>query len=122
MSDEKEHEHNEDFEGFTLDELDKQFSTLATELKTRGVKLDSLMEVNQRMEQPTPHFRDYDPSVLDFLERAKTDQECKEVITYCLKNGDISQEEADTLLGKLERGGPSVFGNRKPGHYESKLK
>ena len=117
----EDHVHNENFDGFSLEELDEQFTSLASELKTKGVKVDSIMEVNQRMEASVPHFRDYDPTVLDFLERANTDEECKEVIAYSLKKGDINQEEATNLLERLKQGGPSVFGKRKSGYYDGKL-
>ncbi len=121
MKEKKEHEHNEDFDGFTLTELDKQFSKLTNELRNKGVPLESVMEVNQRMEEPDPHFRDYNPTVLDFLERAKTEEECKEVIAFCLKKKELTQDEADNLLDRLEKGGPSAFGTRESGYYDSKL-
>lgn len=121
MKDEKEHEHNEDFDGFTLEELDKQFSTLAKEVRRKGVPLESVLEVNQRMDEPSPHFRDYNPTILDFLERATTEKECKEVIAFCLKKKELTQEEAENLLDRLKKGGPSVFGTRESGFYDSKL-
>ncbi|OLS28005.1 MAG: hypothetical protein HeimC2_09080 [Candidatus Heimdallarchaeota archaeon LC_2] len=118
---ENEHEHNEDFEGFTLEDLDNDFSSLAFEMKKSGVTLNSVMEVTQRFEEPVPHFRNYNPTILDFLARANTDEECKEIITYCLKKGEITQDEANKLQEHLSKDGFSTFGTRSSGHYDSKL-
>ncbi len=121
MKEKEEHEHNEDFGGFTLEDLDEEFSSLAEEMRSRGVKLNSVMKVTQRSEEPTPHFRNYEPTFLDFLERANTDKECKEIIEYCMTKGEITQDEANKLLERLSKEGPSVFGTRDSGHYDSKL-
>ena len=121
MKEEKEHEHSKDFDGFTMDELDKEFSSLAEELKNRGLTLNSVIEVTQRFEEPIPHFRNYDPTILDFLERANSEEQCKEIIAFCLTKGEINQEEADKLYERLSKEGPSSFGTRDLGHYDSKL-
>lgn len=121
MNEKEEHEHNEKFVGFELDELDKQFSTLTKELKTGGVSLDSVVEVNERTTVEPPHFRDYTPTIMDFLERANTEEECEEVIAYSLKQQEITEEEAEQLRLKLMKGGPRAFGTRKPGFYNSQI-
>lgn len=121
MKEKKEHEHNEKFVGFTQDELNAQFPTLIEELQGGGMSLDSVMQVNERAEIQPPHFRDYSPSILDYLERASTEEECEEVILYCLSQKEITEEEADQLRIRLKKGGPQAFGTRKSGYYNSKI-
>lgn len=120
MKEKKEHEHNENFVGFTLDELQTKFPTLIEEFNSGGMSLDSVMQVNERNETRSPHFRDYTPSILDYLERAKTEEECEEIILYCLNQKEITEKEAEQLRIKLKEGGPEEFGMRKSGYYFSK--
>ena len=121
MKEKKEHEHSEKFVGFTLDELNTKFPTLIEELKGGGMSLDSVMQVNEREGTQPPHFRDYSPSILDFLKRANTEEECEEVISYCLSQNEITEEEAEQLRIKLKKGGPKAFGTRESGYYNSKI-
>ena len=39
-------------------------------------------------------FRGYNPNIFDFLARAKTVEECEEIIEFCLKQGEIDDEIA----------------------------
>ena len=66
-----------------------------------------------------PHFRNYNPGILDFLARANTEDECKELIDYLQSKGEISEEEANHYHYLLKNEGPSVFGTRLPGYYDS---
>ena len=121
VNEKEEHEHNDEFVGFELDELGKQFSTLTKELKTGGVNLDSVMEVNERATVEAPQFRDYIPTIMDYLKRANTVEECEEIISYCLNQKEISEDEAEELRTKLKRGGPKAFGTREPGFYNPEV-
>lgn len=121
MKEKKEHEHNENFVGFNVDELEIKFPTLIEELKGGGMSLNSVMQVNEREETQPPHFRDYTPSIKDFLERANTEEECEEIISYCLRQNEITEDEATRLRVKLKKGGPKAFGTRQTGYYNSKV-
>jgi hypothetical protein len=121
VDEKKDHEHDESFDGFTIDDLDKKFQSLSKELQSGGVTLDKVMEVSEREENESPHFRNYNPNVLDFLARANTFKECEEIIEYCLEQEEISENEAVELRQRLEKGGPNAFGKRKDGFYNPKL-
>lgn len=125
MQDNSKHQHNEEFDGFTLDELKQNFGALAEELEHGGQPLGELIQEAEdkkeevaELQQEDRVFQGYDPSVKDFLARATTVEECEEIINYCLKQGDISEEEAEQLQDRLEKGGPRAFGTRRPGYYE----
>lgn len=125
MQDDSNHQHNEEFDGFTLDELKQNFGALAEELEHGGQPLGKLVEKAEEKQEEIAEehhedraFQGYNPTIKDFLARATTVEECEEIIDYCLRQGDISDEEADELIYRLKRGGPRAFGTRRPGYYE----
>lgn len=121
MDPQDDHNHESEFDGFSLDEIEKNFKSLASELKTNdGKRLDDLVDEAEN-EGPVeiPYFRDYNPTVLDYLQRAKTEEECQEIIEFCQKKGEIGEEEADNLKARLQKGGPRAFGQRDWGYYTS---
>lgn len=124
MSDDPHQHTNETFEGFSLSEIKKRFGALGAELEGGGKSLDQIIsqaETNQEEDTKAPFFRGYNPTIKDFLARASTEEECTEIINYCLLNGDITEEEANQYLERLEKGGPRAFGTRKPGYYDQHL-
>ena len=63
-------------------------------------------------------FENYEPTVIDYLCRAKTDEEAMEIIDFLQKQGHISAGEASQLLDQLQKEGVRSFGPiRTPGHY-----
>lgn len=119
----QEKEHHNEFHGFSLDQIEDKFSKLAEEIQTGGVNLHNLIEESQNNpeEDANPHFRNYQPTIKDFLERAKTVEECLEIIEYCSKQGEITVEEELIYKDRLKRGGPRAFGTRENGYYDNKL-
>lgn len=135
MHNESDHEHSSGFDGFSMEEIEKHFSALAAELKGGGQNLNEVIEeaditdgepIGTVMEQldhsksnsESRVFQGYDPTIKDFLARAETRDQCEEIISFCLKQGDISAAEAEQLRYRLEKGGPRAFGSRKPGYYD----
>lgn len=115
------HEHEHEFDGFTFEDIEKDFKFLADELTGKGVQNEVEDEEEEDYHEPLPErvFSGYNPTVTDFLARATTEKECEEIIAYCLKTNDITTEQADQLRSRLKEGGPRAFGTRKPGYYES---
>ncbi|MDH5401279.1 MAG: DUF2095 domain-containing protein [Candidatus Heimdallarchaeota archaeon] len=112
------------FEGFTEDEINKNFSKLAEELFDEDITIDSLLEKEDLKSEDTvkiPYFRNYQPNIYDFLARAKTEEQCFEIIDYCLKKGEISIDEANEIKHKINSGVKGIYGTRNPGYYSSKL-
>ncbi len=64
---------------------------------------------------------DFDPTVIDFLSRAKTEEEAKEIIDFSQQQGHLTAEEALQLLEQLQKDGVRSFGPiRTSGHYFQK--
>lgn len=62
--------------------------------------------------------RGYDPSVLDFIQRCRTDEEALEIISYLEGRGEISRPYANSLRRRISERGVRDFGpQRKAGHY-----
>jgi hypothetical protein len=101
---------NESFDGFDIKRIKRDFKALAAELVT-----EDAITIKTEKE---PTFRNYSPTILDFLARAKTIEECNEIIDFCHSQNEITKEEAEKYRKVLESSGPDVFGDRKPGFYD----
>ncbi|RMG33909.1 MAG: DUF2095 domain-containing protein [Methanobacteriota archaeon] len=64
-------------------------------------------------------LRGYVPGVYDYLARAKTVEECIEIIDYLEKKGEIEPELAEELRKQANEDGAESFGTREPGYYDS---
>jgi len=63
------------------------------------------------------------PDVISFLRRAETDEQALEIINFCQKRGEISEEYANELKVQLGIYGIRSFGTKKePGYYEKKYR
>lgn len=110
----------------STEDLKRKFPHLHSEIAEDSMKLNidriegqfSPSEgSNDPLDSADP-FRDYTPSVIDYLCRARTEEEAKEVINYSFKQGQISKEEEIKLLKQLETEGVRSFGPfRAEGHY-----
>ncbi len=109
---------NDDF-GIDIDSLQENFKSLAKELLSGAISIDAMLDRNTPKKQP--YFRNYNPNILDFLARAKTEQECIEIIDYCLSRNEITKKDADVYKQLLSEGGPEIFGTREPGYYDRML-
>ena len=108
------------------DELKEKFPNLHAEIteNAMGVKIDDVEEGfplsgdEKTSSESSDLFSNFEPSVLDYIRRAKTDSEAEEVIEFSLKQGHITPEEAKNLLDQLEEKGVRSFGPiRTTGHY-----
>ena len=116
--------HNSDFQGFPIEMLEDKFKSLANEIQVGGHDLNSLMDAStddEKNQSEIPFYRDYEPTIKDYLQRANTEEQCLEIIEYCLKTREISSSEADELRIRLKRGGPRAFGTRETGFYSQQL-
>lgn len=103
-------------EGLNEEQLMDYFQNLASEVLGGEITVPSLLEKEQKKDPPV--FRGYNPTVMDFLARANTRQECEEIIAYCLEKGDIDTDTAIALRETLDKSGPEAFGHRTPGYYD----
>ncbi|MHA1940899.1 MAG: DUF2095 family protein [Candidatus Hodarchaeales archaeon] len=108
------------------DELKEKFPHLHSEIAGDTMKLDidviegqfSPSEGNDSPVDLTAPLRNYTPSIVDYLCRARTKQEAKDIINYSVKQGQLSKKEAELLVEQLEKEGVRSFGPiRTEGHY-----
>ena len=59
------------------------------------------------------YLQGFDPKAVDFIRRAKTNEEAIEVLDYLEKRGEISMEDCKNLMIQLEKHGLESFGEHK---------
>ena len=99
-------------EGINLDELKRKFPHLYQEYIAEKIEITNLY--NRRGQDP---WKGYNPNYRDFLARAKTREECFEIIDYLEKRGEIAEELADELRERTKKFGPQSFGTRDKDYY-----
>ncbi|MHA1977416.1 MAG: DUF2095 family protein [Candidatus Hodarchaeales archaeon] len=108
------------------DDMEEKFPHLHAEITGKAMNLDidvvegnfSPSEQVDDQEELVDPFRDFIPSVSDYLCRARTEDEAIEIIEFSVKQGQLSKQEAEQLLAKLEKEGVRAFGPiRTEGHY-----
>jgi hypothetical protein len=62
-------------------------------------------------------FRNYDPTVVDFIRRCDTEAQAKAIIAYLEKRGELTKEHAEELRKQLKRKGVRSFGSKKEENY-----
>jgi len=99
------------------EEFKKRFPTLAKEIEEGEgrAKLSFQVEKPERKRK----FAGYEPDIVDYLRRCNTEEQALEVIEYMKYRDEITDEEANQYVEKLEEQGLRSFGTRKePGYYE----
>jgi hypothetical protein len=62
-------------------------------------------------------FRNYDPTVVDFIRRCDTEEQAKTIIAYMEKRGELTKEYAAKLRKQLKMKGVRSFGPKKDEDY-----
>ncbi len=110
----------------STDDMEEKFPHLHAEITRKSMNINiDVVEGNfgpskqgEGHENLIDPFRDFMPSVSDYLCRARTEKEAKEIIDFSLGQGRLSEQEADELLEQLEKEGVRAFGTiRTNGHY-----
>ncbi len=91
--------------GITLENLKVNYPSLYKDMMDNGGDADP--------------FRGYIPGVFDYLARAKTEEECLEIIDYLEAKGELEPELAEELRRQTREEGPESFGTREPGYYDT---
>ncbi len=63
------------------------------------------------------NWQGYDPDIIDFIRRAKSENEAIEVIEYMQQREEISKTYAKRLITQLNEEGIKSFGSTKKGGY-----
>ena len=62
-------------------------------------------------------FRNYDPTVVDFIRRCDTEAQAEAIIAYLEKRGELTKEYAAELRDQLKKEGVRSFGSKKEENY-----
>jgi len=82
------------------------------------INLESEIDVkttNKPMEKD--YLRGFNPQAIDFIRRAKTNDEALEVINYLQKRGEITSDHCEQLKLQLKEQGLESFGEHKQDGY-----
>jgi len=98
----------------------KMFPNLSEELEggESKVAIDAVRTDTDEAEKAVPHkFRNYDPTVVDFIRRCDTEAQAEAIIEYLEKRGELTEEYAAELREQLKREGVRSFGSKKEENY-----
>jgi hypothetical protein len=101
----------------------KMFPNLSEELEGEDgkVAIGSVRTDSDEAEKSlSDKFRNYDPTVVDFIRRCDTEEQAKTIIAYLEKRGELSREHAVKLRKQLKKEGVRSFGSKKEENYYSK--
>jgi hypothetical protein len=93
----------EDGVKFETSDIDVEVDTQQKASKTPAVKPDK--------------FRNYNPTVIDFLRRCDNAEQAEEIISYLQKKGELNEDHAKQLRKQLEANGVRSFGPKKETDY-----
>jgi hypothetical protein len=112
-------------QNITVDELREQFPNLYSELTEKKMSLEvdqveedlitSTLREDDRQDQDP--FSNFEPTVLDFLTRAKVDSEGLEIINFLENQNQISSKSAEELREKIKNDGIRSFGPLRFSNY-----
>lgn len=112
-------------QNLTIDEIKENFPELYGELTNKKMSM-SIDEIKGDFTYPfqqdgVPQEKDpfakYDPTVYDFLSRARTNEEGFEIINFLAKQGQISSKTAKDLTQRLTASGIRHFGPFRSSDY-----
>ena len=108
-----------------IDKIREKFPALYAELtnKKMNVRIDEVRDESHSFSsrederQSLDPYSNYEPTVFDFLARARTDEEGLEIIDFLNTQGQISAETAEELTKKIKTSGIRCFGPKRSANY-----
>jgi hypothetical protein len=98
----------------------KRFPNLSRELELgdNKVPIDSVRtDLTEAEQSVSDKFRNFTPTVTDFIRRCETEAQAEEIILYLEKRGEITKENAEALRTQLKKQGVRSFGPKKDDNY-----
>lgn len=98
----------------------KMFPNLSEEFEGEEskVKIDSVRTDSDNAEKSlSDKFRNYNPTVVDFIRRCDTKAQAEAIIAYLEKRGELTKEYAGKLRKQLRKKGIRSFGSKKEENY-----
>ncbi|MFX1516734.1 MAG: DUF2095 family protein [Promethearchaeota archaeon] len=110
-------------QNISIDEIRTKFPTIYAELtnKKMSMRIDEVEEEtsfhSSQEGKISDPFTNYEPTIFDFLARARTNEEGLEIINFMEKQGQITAETAKELNKKIKTLGIRCFGPERPADY-----
>ena len=98
----------------------KMFPNLSDEFESGNSKvgIDAVRaNADKTEESSSDKFRNYDPTVIDFIRRCDTEAQAETIISYLEKRGELPNEHAAELREQLKTKGVRSFGTKKEENY-----
>lgn len=98
----------------------KMFPNLSEELEGRDSKVAIgavRTDADAAEKVLSDKFRNYDPTVVDFIRRCDTEEQAEAIIAYLEKRGELNKKYAAKLRKQLKREGVRSFGSKKEENY-----
>jgi hypothetical protein len=98
----------------------KMFPHLSEELESEKSKvaIGAVRTDSNAAEKPlSDQFRNYNPTVIDFIRRCDTEAQAEAIIKYLEKRGELTKEYAAKLRKQLKKEGVRSFGSKKEENY-----
>jgi hypothetical protein len=98
----------------------KMFPNLSEELEggESKVTIDSVRTDTGEAEKAMPDkFRNYNPTVVDFIRRCDTEAQAEAIIAYLEDRGELTKVYAEELRKQLKKEGVRSFGPKKEENY-----
>jgi hypothetical protein len=98
----------------------KMFPHLSEELEggESKVSINSVRTDSDTAEKSlSDKFRNYNPTVVDFIRRCDTEAQAEAIIAYLEKRGELTKEYAEELRKQLKKEGVRSFGSKKEENY-----
>jgi hypothetical protein len=98
----------------------KMFPHLSEELELENskVSINSVRTDSAAAEKSlADKFRNYNPTVVDFIRRCDTEAQVEAVIAYLEKRGELTKEYAEEIRKQLKKEGVRSFGSKKEENY-----
>jgi hypothetical protein len=98
----------------------KMFPHLSEELEggESKVSINSVRTDSATAEKSlSDKFRNYTPTVIDFIRRCDTEAQAEAIIAYLEKRGELTKEYAEELRKQLKKEGVRSFGFKKEENY-----
>ena len=96
------------------------FPNLSEELEGGNIRvpIDSVRtEPDAAKKSVSDKFRNYDPTVIDFIRRCDTEAQAEEIIAYLEKKGEVTKEYATKIRKQLKKEGVRSYGPKKEDNY-----
>ena len=98
----------------------KLFPNLANELESNKHRIQiNSVRTDPQASKTVVHegFVNYDPDIIDFLQRCETKEQAEEIINYMEKRREIRHQYAQKLREQLKEKGVRSFGPQKKRDY-----